>query len=66
MEDELFPPGSPWNQPVDAAALDPESSAIIAYLAANHTSSYRFQITFDFNVLYADATTPHCSFTPTS
>lgn len=62
---QLFPPGAPWNQAVDGAALDRESSAIIAFLAANHTASARFQITFDFNVLFADATTPHRSFTPT-
>jgi len=63
---QLFPPGAPWNQTIDAAALDAESSTIIAYLAANHTSSSRFQITFDFNILFADGNTPHRSFTPTS
>ena len=63
---QLFPPGAPWNQPVDGAALDAESGAIIAYLAANHTAGARFQITFDFNVLFADATTPHRAFTPTA
>ena len=62
---QLFPPGAPWNQAVDGAALDRESGAIIAYLAANHTASARFQITFDFNVLLADAGTPHRSFTQT-
>lgn len=63
---QLFPPGAPWNTPVDAAPLDAESGRIIAYLAANHTSSSRFQITFDFNILYADAATPHRAFTPNS
>jgi hypothetical protein len=63
---QLFPPGAPWNQPVDGAALDAESGAIIAYLATNHTASARFQITFDFNLLYADGSTPHRAFTPTS
>jgi len=62
---QLFPPGAPWNHAVDGAALDRESGAIIAYLAANHTASARFQITFDFNVLLADAGTPHRSFTQT-
>jgi serine/threonine-protein kinase len=62
---QLFPPGAPWNQPVDGAALDRESPAIIAFLAANHLASARFQITFDFNVLFADAATPHRTFTPT-
>ncbi len=63
---QLFPPGAPWNQAIDGAALDAESAAIIAYLAANHTASARFQITFDFNVLFADASTPHRAFTPTA
>jgi serine/threonine-protein kinase len=63
---QLFPIGAPWNQAIDGAALDAESSAIIGYLAANHTSSSRFQITFDFNILFADAGTPHRTFTPTS
>lgn len=62
---QLFPPGAPWNQAVDAAGLDAESGTIIAFLAANHTASARFQITFDFNVLFADGTTPHRAFAPT-
>jgi len=62
---QLFPPGAPWNQAVDAWPLDPESDAIIAYLVTNHTAAARFQITFDFNVLFADASTPHRAFTPT-
>lgn len=62
---QLFPPGAPWNQPVDGAPLDAESDAIIAYLVANHTASARFQITFDFNILFADAGTPHRAFAPT-
>jgi serine/threonine-protein kinase len=62
---QLFPPASPWNTPIDSAPLDSESSTIITYLAANHTASARFQITFDFNILYADASTPHRSFTQT-
>lgn len=63
---QLFPPGAPWNQRIDGAPLDAESDAIIAYLVANHTASARFQITFDFNVLFADGATPHRGFTPTS
>lgn len=62
---QLFPPGAPWNQAVDGAALDAESDAIIAYLVANHTASARFQITFDFNVLFADGGTPHRAFAET-
>jgi serine/threonine-protein kinase len=62
---QLFPPGAPWNQAVDGAALDAESGVIIAFLVANHTASARFQITFDFNLLFADGATPHRAFTPT-
>lgn len=62
---QLFPPGAPWNQAIDAAGLDAESGAIIAFLAANHTGSARFQITFDFNILFADGATPHRAFAPT-
>ena len=62
---QFFPPGAPWNRAIDGASLDPESGTIIGYLAANHTSSARFQITFDFNILYADASTPHRAFTRT-
>jgi hypothetical protein len=62
---QLFPPGAPWNQAVSGAALDSESGAIIAFLVANHTASARFQITFDFNLLFADGATPHRAFTPT-
>jgi hypothetical protein len=63
---QLFPPGAPWNQAVDGAPLDAESGAIIAYLAANHTAGARFQITFDFNILFADGSTPHRAFTTTA
>jgi hypothetical protein len=62
---QLFPPAAPWNVPIDQAPLDLESSAIIGYLAANHTSSSRFQITFDFNVLFADAGTTKRPFAQT-
>ena len=62
---QLFPPGAPWNQAIDGAALDAESGAIISYLATNHTASARFQITFDFNILFANGSTPHRSFTQT-
>jgi serine/threonine-protein kinase len=61
---QLFPPGAPWNQAIDGTALDAESGTIIAYLLANHTASARFQITFDFNLLFADGNTPHRAFTP--
>jgi serine/threonine-protein kinase len=62
---QLFPPGVPWNTPIDAASVDAESAAITGYLATNHTSSSRFQITFDFNILYADSGATRRSFTQT-
>ena len=62
---QLFPPGAPWNSPVDTASLDSESASIIGYLNTNHTAAARFQITFDFNRLVADAGTVHRSFTQT-
>ncbi len=62
---QLFPPGSIWNTPVDSAALDSESDAVIAYLQANHTASARFQIDFSIKLLHADASTPHLTFTQT-
>lgn len=62
---QLFGAASPWNTPVDTAPLDAESGAIIAWLAAHHTDTLRFQISFDFNILYADASTLHRPFAPT-
>jgi len=63
---QLFPPGSIWNTPVDSAVLDSESSTIVSYLQQNHTASARFQIDYSFQVLTADSSTPHQSFTPTN
>lgn len=37
---QLFSADHPWNQRVDAAALDAESEAIITYLQGNHASSW--------------------------
>jgi hypothetical protein len=71
---QLFGPDHPWNQRVDATALDHESDAIIGYLAENHTDSRRFRIDgpsdevdslYGITLLTADATTPHESFEPT-
>jgi serine/threonine-protein kinase len=62
---QLFPPGSVWNTPVDTAALDSESSAVVSYLQTNHTASARFQIDFSIKLLTADASTPHKAFTTT-
>jgi hypothetical protein len=62
---QLFPPGSIWNTPVDSAALDAESSAVVNYLQTNHTALAKFQIDFSLKVLYADGSTPHQTFTQT-
>ena len=61
---QIFPPGAPWNTPIDSAPLDSESAAIISYLQSNHSTSARFQIDFSFNILEADASTPHMPFVP--
>lgn len=63
---QLFPPLAPWNVPVDAAPLDAQSGEIIATLAANHTGAHRFEITFDFDLLYAHPSTSRRAFTRTS
>ncbi len=62
---QLFPPASIWNTPVDTAALDAESAAVIGFLQTNHTASVRFQIDFSIKLLHADSTTPRRAFTPT-
>jgi serine/threonine-protein kinase len=62
---QLLPPSSVWNQPIDRAALDPESDAIIAYLSRTHTDTRRFQIDLSFKVLTADASVAHRAFIAT-
>lgn len=71
---QLFDASYPWNQPVDSAALDSESSMIIDYLSQNHTASARFRIdgpsdeannSYGIVVLTADASTPRESFNQT-
>jgi serine/threonine-protein kinase len=62
---QLFPPGAPWNTPIDSAPLDAASSQIVSFLSANQGSNGRFQITFDFNILRADATVTRRAFTKT-
>lgn len=62
---QVLGPDMPWNRAIDAAALDPESDAIIAYLQDNVQSDARFQIDFSIVVLQADAATPRYAFEPT-
>jgi len=62
---QLFPPASIWNTPVNTAALDAESTAVIGFLQTNHTAGARFQIDLSIKVLYANASTPHQPFAQT-
>lgn len=61
-----FPPGSVWTQDVSHAALDPQSSAIIDWLADNGGwgNHDRFQVDFSIRVRTADASTPKVRFHP--
>ncbi len=54
-----FPPGAIWTQDISHAPLDPQSSAIIAWLtdAGGWGSNNKMQIDFSFRVLQADANT---------
>jgi len=55
-----------WDRDVSTAPVDPESSAIIAALAAaGGFGNGRLQIDFSIDVLTADASIPFRSFTPT-
>ncbi len=59
-----FPPGSVWTQDISHAPLDPQSSAIITWLAnaGGWGNNNKFQIDFGMRVLQADANTPHVPF----
>lgn len=72
-EGQLFGADHPFNQRIDAAPLDRESAAIVAYLQRNHTDSRRFRIDgpsdepnnlYGITILTADASTPRQRFTP--
>lgn len=58
-----FPPGSIWTQDISHAPLDPQSSAMIAWLASagGWGNNNRMQVDFSIRVLQADATTPYVS-----
>ncbi len=71
---QLFDGSYPWNQTVDAAPVDAESTTIINYLQTKHTGSQRFRIDgpsetanaiFGLTLLVANASTPREAFTPT-
>lgn len=60
-----FPAGSVWTQDVSKAPVDPQSSAIIGWLAgAGGWGNGRMQIDFTIRVLQADANTPTVPFKP--
>jgi hypothetical protein len=60
-----FPPDSVWYRDVSAAALDPQSAAVIATLDRLGWGLGRMQIDFSIEVLEASADTPFRAFTPT-
>lgn len=61
-----FPADAPWYQDVSAAPVDPESAAVISWLAgAGGWGGGQMQIDFSIEVLEADASAPFRSFTPT-
>lgn len=62
---QLFSPTAPWNQRVDATPVAAESSAVIGFLSAQHTSAQRFRTDFSFVVQQATADTPRHAFVPT-
>ena len=61
-----FPPDAVWYRDVSTAALDPESSAVVAYLDRVGWGLGRMEIDFTIQVLEAAADTPLRSFTPTA
>jgi hypothetical protein len=61
-----FPPDAVWYRDVSTAALDPESSAVVAYLDRVGWGLGRMEIDFSIEVLDAAADTPLRSFTPTA
>ena len=60
-----FPAEAVWYRDVSAAALDPQSAAVIAYLDRVGWGLGRMQIDFSIEVIAADAGTPLRAFTPT-
>lgn len=61
-----FPADAPWYQDISMAPVDPESSAVINWLASvGGWGGGRMQIDFTIEVLEADASAPFRSFTPT-
>jgi len=62
-----FPPGAVWTQDISHAPLNPQSSAIIDWLAnAGGWGRGRMQVDFAFRVMQASANTPKVHFRKTS
>jgi serine/threonine-protein kinase len=59
-----FPSGSIWTQDISHAPLDPQSSAMIAWLAdaGGWGNNNKMHIDFSMRVLQADANSPHVRF----
>ncbi len=61
-----FPADAPWYQDISAAPVDPESTAVINWLASvGGWGGGRMQIDFSIEVLEANASAPFRSFIPT-
>ncbi len=61
-----FPLDAPWYQDISTAPVDPESPAVIAWLASvGGWGGGAMQIDFTIEVLEADGSTPFLSFEPT-
>lgn len=65
VEARYFPQGAPWYQDVSAAAVDPESARVIAFLERAGWGTGSMRIDFSIEVLDG-AQTPLRSFEPTS
>jgi len=61
-----LPADAAWYRDVSAAALDPQSAAVVANLDRAGWGLGRMQIDFSIEVLAADTTTPLRAFTPTA
>jgi serine/threonine-protein kinase len=59
-----FPPGSVWSKDISHVPLDPQSSAMIAWLAdaGGWGHNNRIQVDFSLRVVQADAKSPHVPF----
>lgn len=59
---QFFPPDNPWNTPVDAAAVDPASSAIMASMCPAGCAWLLAETAMPFNVVCGIAASTHFLF----